>query len=164
MSRSSFTLIEARSEKLLHRYGLSVPQTLVDQEHLKDRMARALVPDSVERAFVDASNGVTGKLEGLARELEQFDPTLAASLGKARSKMQYQLEKTRGKIERETLRRDTRASADARYLSSLLYPERHLQERFYSILPFLAKHGLDLVDQVYDAAQLDCPDHRVLTI
>lgn len=163
-SRSSFTLIEARTEKLLRRYGLTVPQTLIDQEHLKDRIARALVPDSVERAFADASSGVNGKLDGLARELEQFDPTLAASLGKARAKMQYQLEKTRAKIERETLRRDTRASTDARYLSSLLYPERHLQERFYSILPFLAKHGPDLIDQVYDAAQLDCPDHRVLTI
>jgi len=164
MSRSSFTLIEERSEKLLRRYGLSVPQTLVDEEHLKDRIARALVPDSVERAFAEASNGVTRNLDGLSHELEHFDPTLAASLGKARTKMLYQLEKTRAKIERETLRRDSRATADARYLNALLYPQRHLQERFYSILPFLAKHGLDLVDQVYDAAQLDCPDHRVLTI
>ena len=78
--------------------------------------------------------------------------------------MLYQLEKTRRKIERETMRRDERAAADARYLSGLLYPQRHLQERFYSILPFLAKHGLDLIDRLYDAAQLDCPDNHVLTI
>jgi len=137
---------------------------LVDPDHLKERIARALVPDSVERAFADAAAGLSHNFDCLHRELEQFDPTLAASLEKARAKMLYQLEKTRRKIERETMRRDERASADAKYLSGLLFPQRHLQERFYSILPFLAKHGLDLIDRLYDAAQLDCPDHHVLTI
>jgi bacillithiol synthase len=39
-----------------------------------------------------------------------------------------------------------------------------LQERLYSIVPFLAKHGLDLVDRIYENIQLDCPDHRLLTV
>ena len=38
------------------------------------------------------------------------------------------------------------------------------QERFYSILPFLAQHGMDLVDRLYKIVQTDCPDHRVVTI
>jgi len=164
MARTSFTLLEPRTEKLLTRYHLKLPDTLVDPDHLKERIARALVPDSVERAFADAAAGLSHNVDCLHRELEQFDPTLAASLEKARAKMLYQLEKTRRKIERETMRRDERASADAKYLSGLLFPQRHLQERFYSILPFLAKHGLDLIDRLYDAAQIDCPDHHVLTI
>ncbi len=164
MSRSSFTLLEPRAEKLLGRYRLTLPQTFVNEEFLKDRIARALVPESVEQAFADAAGGVAHNIDCLHRELEGFDPTLAASLEKSRAKIAYQLEKTRRKIERETMRRDARAVADARYLTNLLYPHRHLQERFYSILPFLAAHGMDLVGRLYDAAQLDCPDHRVLTI
>jgi hypothetical protein len=39
-----------------------------------------------------------------------------------------------------------------------------LQERLYSILPFLAKHGLDLVDRIYEAIELDCPDHRMMVV
>ena len=62
------------------------------------------------------------------------------------------------------MRRDARAAQDAASLSGLLYPERHLQERLYSILPFLAKHGLDLVDHVYDTIQLDCVDHRLMVL
>ena len=49
-------------------------------------------------------------------------------------------------------------------LYGLIYPERHLQERLYSILPFLAKHGLDLIDHIYEAIQLDCPDHRLMVV
>jgi uncharacterized protein YllA (UPF0747 family) len=45
----------------------------------------------------------------------------------------------------------------------LLYPHRHLQERFYSILPFLAKHGTQVIEPIFQAISTDCPDHRVLT-
>ncbi len=163
-SRTGFTLLEPRTEKLLKRYKLSVAETFVDPEHLRERIARQLVPDSVEKGFADAAAGIRHHIESLDRELNLFDPTLAASLGAAKGKMLYQLEKTRRKIERETMRRDERAATEARYLSNFLFPHRHLQERFYSILPFLAKHGLDLIDRLYDAAQLDCPDHHILTI
>ena len=74
------------------------------------------------------------------------------------------LDKIQGKAAREALRRDARAAQDAASLSGLIYPQRHLQERLYSILPFLAKHGLGLVDQIYDAIQLDCPDHRMMVV
>ena len=57
-----------------------------------------------------------------------------------------------------------RATSDAHHLSTMLYPHRHLQERFYSILPFLAQHGLDLIDRLTDAVEPMCPDHRVYTI
>jgi bacillithiol biosynthesis cysteine-adding enzyme BshC len=163
-SRSSFTLVEPRAEKLLSRYHLSLAQVFVDQEHFKEKIARALVPESVERAFAGAHEGIAHNIDGLHRELEKFDHTLAASLAKSRTKMSYQLEKVRRKIERETMKRDQRAAADAAYLANTLFPQRHLQERFYSILPFLAQHGMDLVDTLYNAASAECPDHRVLSI
>ncbi len=164
MSRSGFTLLDARASKLLDKFCLTVPQTFVDDESLKMRIAQSLVPGSVERSFAQTSAAVARQLDQLRAELEHFDHTLAASLDKSRAKILYQLEKTRHKIERETLRRDERAAADARYLACLVYPHRHLQERFYSILPFLATHGLDLVDQLYETVQIDCADHRVLAI
>ena len=97
-------------------------------------------------------------------ELERFDHTLGAALEKSRAKMLYQLEKLRRKTARETLRRNERAASDARFLHNLIFPHRHLQERFYSILPLLAKHGVGIVDRLLDASSAGCPDHRVLTL
>ena len=65
---------------------------------------------------------------------------------------------------REALRRDARGTRDASSLYGLIYPERHLQERLYSILPFLAKHGLDLIGHIYGSIELDCSDHRLMVI
>ncbi len=53
---------------------------------------------------------------------------------------------------------------DSTYLSGLVYPQRHLQERLYSILPFLAKHGLGLIDDLYQYLNVDCPDHQLAVV
>lgn len=164
LARSAFTLLDARAAKLLARYKITVPEALVPEEALRERLAAALVPENIERSFVDVTGEIERRLSRLGEELERFDHTLAASLLKSRAKMLYQLEKARRKTAREILRRDGRAVSDAQHLTTLLFPHRHLQERFYSILPFLAKHGLDLVEQLQESVMLDCPDHRVLTV
>ena len=164
MARGAFTLLEPRASKLLGRYGMNVAQAFVDEEALKARIAHALAPDAMMTAFTDTATETEAAIQKLRGELAGFDPTLAASLDKSRAKIVYQLEKTRRKIERELLRRDERASGDAQYLGNLLYPHRHLQERFYSILPFVAEHGLELIDRLNEAAQVECVDHRVLAI
>ena len=108
-------------------------------------------------------SAVQAAVERLASEVEALDPTVAAATRKSRSKMLYQLAKTEGKIGRAMMARDDRAAGDAAYLYNLVYPERRLQERLYSILPFLAAHGPGLVDEIYERIHLDCPDHQVVT-
>jgi bacillithiol biosynthesis cysteine-adding enzyme BshC len=164
VSRSSATLLDTRASNLLGRYSLSIPDILAPEGAVKERIAHKLIPQGVANLFDETSTEFVRQMGRLGSALETFDPTLAAASNKSRAKILYQLEKMRKKTERETLRRDARASEEARYLSALLYPHRHLQERFYSILPFLAQHGLDLVDQLYQAVQVDCPDHRVITL
>ena len=164
LGRASFTLLENRTSKLLARYKLTLPETMVPEEALRDRTAAALIPGNLEKSFVDTAGEVDRRLGRLAGEIEGFDPTLGAAFAKSRAKIAYQVEKIRRKTAREILRRDARALADTQYLSNFLFPHRHVQERFYSILPFLAEHGPDLVERLLESVSLGCPDHRVLTI
>ena len=54
--------------------------------------------------------------------------------------------------------------SDAAWLYNGLYPQKHLQERFYSIVPFLARHGPDLLERLYEHVHTDCPDHVLLPL
>jgi bacillithiol synthase len=164
LSRASVTLLDSRAAQLLNRYQLTVADALTPEDALKDRIARALIPEAIASLFNETSTEFVRRLDLLGAGLGKLDPTLQASLTKSRAKILYQLEKTRKKAERETLRRDARASNESTYLNATLYPHRHLQERFYSILPFLAQHGLDLVDRLYGVVRTDCPDHRIVTL
>ena len=85
-------------------------------------------------------------------------------MAKSRAKVLYQIDRLRRKTQRETLRRDARATAGAAYLSGLVYPHGHLQERLHSMLPFLAAYGPGLVDRLYEGLKLDCRGHRVVTL
>jgi uncharacterized protein YllA (UPF0747 family) len=162
--RSGFTLFDQKAAKLMERYQLRLPDFFHTEDHLRERIASQLVPPSLSRVMSDTHSTTGAAIERLTGALAGFDPTLAASMDKNRKKIEFQLSKMDRKIRREALQRDERASRDAASLYGLVYPNRHLQERLYSIVPFLARHGVDLVDRIYENIQLDCPDHRLLTI
>lgn len=162
MPRGSFTLLDERSQKLLSRYGLTLADFFHGEEALRERVSSRLVPPALNQALRSTVSAVEGAVDRLRADMLAFDPTLAASLDRSARKIRYQFGKMERKVGREALQRNTRAARDAASLYGLVYPERHLQERLYSILPFMAKHGLDLAEHLYDAIQLDCPDHRLL--
>ena len=161
--RHSFTLLDARATKLLDRYGIHVKGVLDSQDRVKAVIANKLVPQDLRSELATLRSGITSSLNSVREKLLQFDPTLAKATDKGIAKIAHQVDKLSAKTARETMRRDQRAGTDLQYLSNLIYPQRHLQERFYSILPFLAKHGLDLPQRIYDETQLACPDHMVRT-
>ncbi len=164
LPRSGFTLLDEHSHKLLDRYGLALPDFFHGEEALRERISARLVPQALQGALAETGGHIESAIGNLRRAMTGFDPTLVAALERSSRKIRYQIDKIERKTGREALRRDARAVRDAASLYGLIYPERHLQERLYSILPFLAKHGLDLANRLYQAVQLDCPDHRIAVL
>jgi len=162
--RAGFTILDAHSQKLLERYGLTLTDFFEGEEAIRQRVATRLVPPGLTGTMRDTAGAVERAVEHLRAELAAFDPTLAQALDRSGRKIRYQIGKVESKVGREAMRRDARATEDAASLSGLIYPERHLQERLYSTLPFLARHGLGLIDQIYEGIQLDCPDHRMMIV
>jgi len=157
--RRAFTLVDTRSARLMRRYGLNIDALFHGEEALRERIAQRLVPPALERTFQAARAGTLEQVERLRTGLAGYDATLAAALDTSRAKILYQLSKIERKAGREALRRNERAAGEAGCLHGLLYPNKRLQERLYTILPFLAKHGLDLPERLYENVHLDCPDH-----
>jgi bacillithiol biosynthesis cysteine-adding enzyme BshC len=161
--RNSYTLLDARAEKLMTGNRLRLPDLLDHQERIKGKIAARLVPKNLTAEFEQLQKTVASSLSRLKIDLEAFDPTLQSAAQKSSAKILYQLAKLERKTARETLRRDEKASADADYLMNLVFPHKHQQERLYSILPFLAKYGLDFPRTLYGQTQISCPDHMLRT-
>jgi len=162
--RAGFTIVDQRSQKAMERFGLGLADFFHGEEALRQRMAATLVPPAMAGAMRDAQATVETAVDGLRATMAGFDPTLVRALDRGASKIRYQLGKIERKAAREALVRDARAARQAASLYGLIYPERHLQERLYSILPFLARHGLELIEQIYASIDLECPDHRILVV
>jgi uncharacterized protein YllA (UPF0747 family) len=162
--RAGFTLLDERAFSLLERFHITVADALHGEDVLRERIAARLIPPALQEGFTQAAAATAERLQALEAELSAFDPTLGAAMAKSRAKILYQIEKNRGKAAREAMRRSERIDAGVAHLSGLIYPDRHLQERTYSILPFLAKYGMDLIDMLYENTCRACPDHLLLTL
>jgi bacillithiol biosynthesis cysteine-adding enzyme BshC len=162
--RAGFTLLDGRSARLMDRYGLEPPGVLCGEAALEEKIARKLVPPDLRAGLENAGADAERILGALGATLAGFDPTLAAALATSRRKILYQFSKISRKAAREALRRDERTRRGAAWLSALVYPRQRLQERFYSILPFLARHGPAVIERLYDEIHLDSADHRVLVL
>jgi bacillithiol biosynthesis cysteine-adding enzyme BshC len=160
--RSGFTVLDRRSRKLMDRYGICLNDFFHGEEALRERIAAALVPQGLAGTLEETQDSVRHAVERLETQLAAFDPTLDSAVRKSYNKIAYQLSKIERKVGRGMLTRDERAKHDTSYLFGLIYPQKHLQERLYSIIPLLAKHGLGLIDELYEGVQLECPDHQFL--
>ncbi len=161
LHRAGFTVVDAHSRKLMTRYRLELPDFFDGEEPLRMKIAGHLVPPALAETMRNTKHLTEDAIERLASELTKFDPTLAKALAKSRRKIEYQLSKISHKVAFQTLQRDTKAAHDASSLYGLIFPNKHLQERLYSIVPLIAKHGVGLIGAVYDNIQLDCPDHKM---
>lgn len=162
--RAGFTLIDERGRKQMARYRLRPADLFVREQELRQTIASRLVPESLEASLARAQEGVSLALDGLAADLERFDVTLAAALKTSRRKIEYQAGKIARKTAAQIMARDEQASRDAASLSGLIFPESHLQERLYSIVPFLAKFGPGLISELYEAVRIECPDHQFAVV
>ena len=124
------------------RYGLSPTDLFAGEQALArhDRCA----PGSASvcaRASIRRRLRFRIALDALKGDLDQFDVTLAGALETSRRKIEYQVGKIARKTATQIMARDEQAIRDARSLNGLVFPEKHLQERLYSIVPFIAKFG-----------------------
>ena len=46
--------------------------------------------------------------------------------------------------------------------SAALYPNKALQEREIAGIYYLARHGMDLLHEIYACLHTDCHDHQVI--
>ena len=164
LPRNGFTLVDARSAKLMERYGFQLPSLFGGETALQSAVAAKLLPEHLKIVMTQSQSDATAILDRLETELKGFDGSLVKALKTSRAKIEHQFGKIERKTARECLRRDERASQDAAHLSNLLYPHKHLQERLLSILPFVAKHGFELIDRIEEHTCIDCVDHHVMAI
>ncbi|PYY15353.1 MAG: hypothetical protein DMG61_07245 [Acidobacteria bacterium] len=78
--------------------------------------------------------------------------------------MRHQLERLESRAARAHLRREQVLDRHASMLSSLLFPEKELQERRLAGIYFLAKYGVELIDRLLEDYRPECHDHQVIAL
>jgi bacillithiol synthase len=160
--RFSATLMEPKAASLLERYSLKLTDVLEGPERLRETLAERALPADLKAAFEAAEKSLDQSLKRILVSLEHLDPTLVDAAQNAGSKMHYQIDRLQGKAARAELLRNEVLDRHAGLLNNILFPHKELQERELGGVSFLARHGMDLLERLYQAANGSCPDHQVI--
>jgi bacillithiol biosynthesis cysteine-adding enzyme BshC len=165
LPRAGFTILDAKAEKLLQKYGLCIENLWAGPQELRRKMESVSVPATLSERFDRDKVQLENALAELGAQIQKLDPTLAGAVSTAQHKIGFQLEKLRRKTGRALDQRSGLLAEHERFLENLLYPNKSLQSRELCFLPFLARWGMDGLSELQKLSGSETlGEHRIVRI
>ena len=162
--RKSLTLLEGKIEKVLDNYDLKVPNFWSNGEALINEIAKAQLPESLEKRIENASLCVNKNLQALEDTVIEFEPTLKNTVENVKGRILGQMDGLEKKILQAYKKRNEVIGQQIHKAQNSLYPNNNFQERELNILPYLFKYGLGFIDQLYESLDISNFDHQIVKI
>ena len=162
LPRSSLTMIERHTSRVLERYGLTLEDLFAGPESVLTRVVEEHLGADTAQTFSETESSVNQELDRLKEKLRSVDPTLADALETGRRKINYQLEGLRSRFHRAQMSRDEALQRQLERAFDQLYPNKELQERHINITSLLARHGRYVIDWIYNAINLGSTEHQIV--
>jgi bacillithiol synthase len=162
LPRSSLTMIERHTGRVLERYGLALGDLFTGLDSVLKRVVEEHLGADTARSFSKSEEAVNRELDELKAQLTAIDATLADALETGRRKINYQLEGLRTRFHRAQMSRDEAAHRQLQRALDQLYPQKDLQERHINITSLLARHGRYVVDWIFSAINLESTEHQIV--
>ena len=162
LPRSSLTMIERHTGRVLERYPLGLADLFAGPESVLKRVVEEHLGAETAKSFTKTEATFNSELDDLREQLRSVDPTLADALETGRRKINYQLEGLRTRFHRAQMARDEATQRQLERAFDQLFPHKELQERHINITSLLARHGRYVVDWIYNAINIGSNEHQVV--
>jgi len=162
LPRSSLTMIERHTGRVLERYNLTLADFFEGLEPVIKRVVEEHLAADSAKLFAATEQNMNHELDRLRQELQAIDPTLADALETGRKKINYQLEGLKQRFVRAQMTRDEAAHRQLQRAFDQLYPNKDLQERHINITSLLARHGTYVIEWIFNAINLGSNEHQIV--
>jgi bacillithiol biosynthesis cysteine-adding enzyme BshC len=164
LPRFSATLLEAKAERILTRYQLSLPEVFHGPEKVREVIAARSLPSDLQARFSEAYASVEQSMAALRESIGRLDSTLIDTAESTRTSMSHQIDRLRARVARAEQQRNEVITRHADALSNALFPNKVLQEREVAGVSFVARYGPELLTNLYEKVHPDCHDHQVIEV
>ncbi|MGZ4886552.1 MAG: bacillithiol biosynthesis cysteine-adding enzyme BshC, partial [Candidatus Aminicenantales bacterium] len=133
--RKSVTIVEKKIDHILKKYHLSVPDLWRNAAGAIGDITKEEIPDSLGQALLLVRDHLERDHVSLKAEILAFDPGLAESVDLAKGKINQQLDFMQKKVLQAARKRNDIAVRQLHTAVDNLFPNQHLQERVFNIVP-----------------------------
>ncbi|HEY9595778.1 MAG TPA: bacillithiol biosynthesis cysteine-adding enzyme BshC [Spirochaetia bacterium] len=162
--RASLTLVEPKVEKLRSKLAVGIPEVIARGERIIDDILSRGIPASLTGEIASARDATAAAWRGILSRIDSLDPTLHRTAELGSNRALYQLDVMERKVAQAARRKNALLRDQVNRLVAALAPRGGLQERTLCTLPFLARHGRELMDTCLEAIDPFAPEHRVVEL
>jgi bacillithiol biosynthesis cysteine-adding enzyme BshC len=166
--RQSMTLLEKKISHVLEKYKLQIADFWSAQgeaaEELVGQILKRETADGLFAPVAAARDELGQRLADLKTRATALDATLGGFIEKEQGKIFHQLETIEKKLLQAAKRQNETLTQQIAKAAHALYPNRHLQERELSFVPYLCKYGRGLIQKIYEQIDLADFQHQVVEL
>ena len=162
--RKTVTILEKKIDTVLTNYQLRVQDVWRTDDKLINEAVQKNIPVAIDESIGLAATHLAGDFEAIKEQVMAFDASLEKTVDMSLGKMNQQLEFLRKKVLKTAKQRDAIITQQLSKAMHNLYPNNHLQERVFNITPLLMKYGYGLMEQLYQAIDIDSYDHQIIKL
>lgn len=152
--RHSVTLVEPRIRRLLERFDLEPADVMRPLHEITTEVMHAELPASITGLLERLGTSVEDEYDALADEASAIDPTLRRWVLRLRNRALGDIVKAEHKVTSHMKKRRSQETGQLRRISMNLFPDGSPQERVLNVLPYLARYGPGLLNDVRSAMEV----------
>lgn len=146
--RASLTVIEAKTRKVLDKFGLETEDLAVPPQSLAARVVAEEMPEEVAASLEELRRAIGAGYGALDAAIRQIDPTLKGPVGSARSSAFAELAELEKRMMRQLKAQNEIALEQIEKARVNLFPAGRPQERVLNPLQYLARYGDAFLERV----------------
>ena len=162
--RATATIVDSNAMRFLTRQDVPLESLRQQDEAALNALLEAQLPPEVEASLHEVLRAIEERMERLAGDVPQIDPTLEGATRSTLTRMQDDLKKLHAKIIQAAKRKDETLRRQFKHAQAQAFPGGHPQEREVAFVYFLNKYGPALVDRLCEELPTEMGTHWVITI
>ncbi|HET7599259.1 MAG TPA: bacillithiol biosynthesis cysteine-adding enzyme BshC [Gemmatimonadales bacterium] len=146
--RWSGVLVEARVDRALEKFGISLPDLMQPPGALEARLVRSRLPEGVLAALAELRDGIVAGYDPVLAAARDIDPTLEKPVTTARNHAVAATQDVEKKLVQHLKKRAETELTQIARARHAVWPDGKPQERVLTAAPFLARHGPTLLEDL----------------
>jgi bacillithiol biosynthesis cysteine-adding enzyme BshC len=159
--RAGFTILDTEASESLERHALNLEDCFQGKNHVVRKILLA-EPGRAEVLLAGMRQRIEQEFEEMKPALTSMDISLGASAETIRRKLLHRVASLQSKFVNFEMRRNASLDQEVSHLLDCCYPNGNLQERELGVHSLLARHGLSLLNTLYECIDPAILAHRIV--
>lgn len=162
--RTTVSLVEPKVKAVFEKYEIGPRNIFGGVDGLLTRLIEGKIHLPVLWELENLETKLDEALDHWGQTAETLDKSLLQAVSTARGAIKHQLEGLARKLTQSYKKKNEDLVAQVRKAALHLLPDGQLQERTFSVVPYLVKYGFQFVDDLYESLDVERFEHQVMDI